>query len=394
MAERMTDTGAAARIGRTRHGPGSPADGTPGVSFGAAAAVMPSRAETDAIDALLDDDAEGGRTPLDALLTGVADGSLFPSGLLAALLAPPDARRRRIDSLLEAHRAVDPGPVRDLSSRLLRAADSTQVRTLADRFRFVEPRFLDGDRIDTASDPVRFTLTDVRERGIAQGRADDCWLLAGIGATAAVDVESVRANITVHANGTYTVTVYRNRKPVRVTVTGWVPRNEHGRAVYAGRRSGGGRAPSWLSVYEKAAAQVLGDGSYAGLTAGRPSTGISAVTGRPTDFLSTSPLPFTGSGTLARVRQALDDRQPVSALTTWRITDDSISSWHVYYVTGIRGDRIVVQNPWGRGGSGTDANVAGTLLLTEDAFDRTFAWASAGRSRPGRRGLRRRRARS
>lgn len=385
MAERMVGTAAVSWIGETQHGRGSPGRATP---------VTPTRAETDAIDALLDDDAEGSRTPLDGLLTGVANGSLLPSGLLAALLAPPDARRRQIDSLLEAHRTVDPGPVRDLSSLLLRAADRTQVRALADRFRFVEPRFLDGDRIDTASAPVRFTLSEVRERGIAQGRADDCWLLAGIGATAAVDVESVRENITVHANGTYTVTVFKNRKPVRATVTGWVPRNEHGRAVYAGRRAGGGRAASWLSVYEKAAAQVLGAGSYAGLTAGRPSTGISAVTGRPTDVLSASCLPFTGSRTLARIQQAMDDRQPVSALTTWRMTDDSISSWHMYYVTGIRGDRIVVQNPWGRGGSGADANVAATLFLTEDEFDRTFAWASAGRSRTGGRGPRRRDARS
>lgn len=267
--------------------------------------------------------------------------------------------------------------VLELSSWLLLTADAEQVRTVVRRFPFVEPRYLDGDRIDTAREPVRFTLDDVRESGIAQGRANDCWLLAGIGAVAAVDVAAVRRNITVNANGTYTVTVFRRGAPMRVTVSGWVPVHPSSRrAVYAGEQTRHGRVPSWLSIYEKAAAQVLGGGSYAGLTAGRPSTGISAVTGRPTDFLSTNPLPFTRSRTLARIRRAMAERRPVSALTTWRVTDRSISSWHVYYVTGVEGDRIVVQNPWGTDGAGGEAE---TLHLTEDEFDRTFTWASAGR---------------
>ncbi len=40
-------------------------------------------------------------------------------------------------------------------------------------------------------------------------------------------------------------------------------------------------------------------------------------------------------------------------------------------------DTIVVQNPWGRGGRD---GVVETLRLTEDEFDATFVWASAGRA--------------
>lgn len=336
-------------------------------------AAVASDAEIDAIEAVLDYDGDGILTPLNALLSGLADGSLTAGGLVTALLGLSAADRRRFNELLDAYRLTDPDLVVRFSSALLAGAAADQVRRLVQQFPWVEPRLLDGDEL-SMRDPVQFDLDDVRWQGISQGSANDCWLLAGIGATAAADIEAVRRNITVNANGTYTVRIYKNGRPVDVTVSGYVPMNGD-RPLYAGQITDGKREQSWLSIYEKAAAQVLGGGSYGGLTAGRPSTGISAVTGQPTDFLSTNPLSLPGSQTFERIQEAVDAGQPVAALTMWRFSDHTIAGWHVYYVTGIEGDRIVVQNPWGYAGD-TEAE---TLYLTEAQFDKKFAWASAGR---------------
>ena len=332
------------------------------------------QAESDALTDFFDYADEGTLTPLQAVLDGVASGALDAGALVDALLDMSSADARAFNDLLMAYRELDPDLVLELSSLLLLHADRDQVRDLVSRFSFLEPQLLEGDTLSMDS-PVVFDLDDVRWQGISQGTANDCWLLAGIGATAAADLALLRSNITINPNGTYTVRIYKNGKPVYVTESGYVAMRTSGPA-YAGSINQGVRDASWLSIYEKAAAQVLGGGSYAGLTAGRPSTGISAITGQPTDFLSTAPLPWAESQTFERIQQAVDSGQPVSALTTWRFSNHDIAGWHVYYVTAIEGDTIVVQNPWGRSGQ----TEAATLRLTEEEFDRTFTWASAGRS--------------
>ncbi|MEV7973903.1 C2 family cysteine protease [Cellulomonas sp. NPDC089187] len=332
------------------------------------------RNESEALGDFFTFSGDGVLTPLRALLDGVATGDLDAGALVDALLDLSTVDAQAFNDLLATYRELDPDLVLELSSLLLLHADRDQVRDVVSRFSFVEPQLLEGDTLSLDA-PVVFDLDDVRWQGISQGAANDCWLLAGIGATAAADLALLRSNITINPNGTYTVRVYKNGEPVYVTVSGYVPMRTSGPA-YAGSIDQGVRNASWLSIYEKAAAQVLGEGSYAGLTAGRPSTGISAVTGQPTDFLSTAPLPWAQSQTFERIQQAVDSGQPVAALTTWRFSNHDIAGWHVYYVTAIEGDIIVVQNPWGRPGQ----TEAATLRLTEEEFDRTFTWASAGRS--------------
>jgi hypothetical protein len=168
----------------------------------------------------------------------------------------------------------------------------------------------------------------------------------------------------------------RDGNAVRVTVSGYIPIGDDGKTRCAADLND---HPTRRSIYEKVAAQVLRGGSYGGLTAGLPSSGISAVTGQPTTKQPTNflnPLAkFTESGTFENIAAAVESGRPVAVLATFRGSDESIAAWHVYYVTGIDEDRIVVQNPWGKG---NESGVEGVLRLTEEEFDQKFSWASIG----------------
>ena len=71
----------------------------------------------------------------------------------------------------------------------------------------------------------------------------------------------------------------------------------------------------------------------------------------------------------------LDDGRPVTALVAFNGSDESVASFHVYYVTEVTDDRMIrVRNPWGHAGG----DVQEELLLTEKEFNRTFSLASSG----------------
>jgi hypothetical protein len=309
------------------------------------------------------------------LLAGLEDGSLQVPDLIAVLRSLSEADLDVLRTALERLRALYPEQVWTLASLLFADATRRDVSWLTDTLPVLEPALLDGDDWSRRT-LVRFDPATIDGEQIGQNAVEDCWLIAGIGAVAAADLERLRGNITANANGTYTVTIYRDGEAVRVTVSGYIPIGDDGKTTYAANKRD---FPNWLSIYEKAAAQVLGGGAYSGLAAGLPSSGISAVTGSPTTRQPTNFLnpvaKFTDSDTFENIAEAVADGRPVSAITTFRGSDTSIAAWHVYYVTGIEDDRIVVQNPWGKD---EDTGERETLRLTEDEFDQKFSWASIG----------------
>ncbi|HEY0237579.1 MAG TPA: C2 family cysteine protease [Friedmanniella sp.] len=321
-------------------------------------------------------------------MVGLEDGSLSAEGVIEALSALSSAERAALNDLLAPWDSRSNTPPRPSSLLLAAARSPAEAALLSRRFPWLEPVLLGDDDWTGRRALVQLDPATIDGEGLSQGKAEDCWFLAGLGAVAAVDIETVRRNIRVNENGTCTVTIYRDGLPVEVTVSGYVPM-EAGAAPCAGQQSSDGRRdPSWVSIYEKAAAQVLGNGAFAGLRAGRPGTGISAVTGIPTDTVKTSATGWTspswwrsGSSTLETIGHAMADGRPVSAIVLLNGTDDEIAPWHVYYVTGIEDGLIVVRNPWGRSRDG----VLAELRLTEAEFDATFAWR--GRAAPPRRFL-------
>ena len=267
--------------------------------------------------------------------------------------------------------------VATFSSQLLAGLETeSQVRTMIDSLPSLEPKVSDEVTgwVTADQEKIMKGLENAQYEDVNQGAGQDCWLLAGLGAALVSRPQQIKENITANANGTYTVTLYPDGKATEVTVSGDVPVNQRGRAYYAhpGRAQG---QVNWVGIYEKAAAQLIGGGSYDGLTAGHPASGIEITTGRDTETYGPG-FRSTGDVTAGQIDEMLKAGRPITCLTQFRGSDATILSWHVYFVTDVNTDgTIVLQNPWGRG---DETGVQDELRLSEDQFNQTFELESSG----------------
>lgn len=75
------------------------------------------------------------------------------------------------------------------------------------------------------------------------------------------------------------------------------------------------------------------------------------------------------------VRNLVAENKPITGMTLYRGSDESVASWQVYYVTGVSEvGMICVRNPWGNGGGAELME----LELTEEEFNMTFLITSSG----------------
>lgn len=208
---------------------------------------------------------------------------------------------------------------------------------------------------------------------IMQGSIGDCWFLASAGAVGAVDPDWIRDHIRANSDGSYTVTFYEDGEPVEVRVEGSV--------IDEGVRDSDDDSPSWLSIYEKAAAAHLG-GSYDDIDADQVSRGLEMVTGRDTDS--------DGDMSLEDIRDGIAEGR-IHVVSTedgedsgWNpfdtaVDDDRVVPNHAYVidrVEDIDGDgdlEVHVVNPWGPDGGELDGEQkSGDLWLSEDDFHGSF----------------------
>lgn len=238
-----------------------------------------------------------------------------------------------------------------------------------------------GDYEPLPSD-IPFDDGAIDPNNIAQGQLGDCWFLAAAGAVAKNDPAWIRDHVSKNDDGTWTVTMYRDGKPVLITVEPTVP-------VHSVKGSNG--EPSWLSIYEKAAAEYFG-GDYEDLDGGFSDEGLEAITGRDTHR--------SGESNFDDIEQLLKDG-PVALGTEgdrkhdwyfWEdeVDDNRVVPNHAYIVdkfenrvnpdTGDTERMIHVINPWGPEGGNLagDKNVDGKpqrwgdLWLTEDQYKENF----------------------
>lgn len=210
-----------------------------------------------------------------------------------------------------------------------------------------------------------------------QGQLGDCWFLAAAGAVAKHDPDWIREHMKQNADGTWTVTMYKNGKPVEITVEASVP---DGAVTDASGRD------NWLAIYEKAAAEYFG-GDYKDLDGGFSDNGLAAITGKDTDR--------SGQSDFNEIDRKLQDG-PVAVGTEtkpddsfrwfWedeQIDDNRIVPDHAYIVDSIEtrenpdtGDRermIHLINPWGPNGGEYDGEKRwGDIWLTEDQYKENF----------------------
>jgi hypothetical protein len=222
---------------------------------------------------------------------------------------------------------------------------------------------------------------------VNQGNEGDCWFLSGLGAVAMQDPSLIEKNIHQNANGTYTVTFYRNGQPVPVTVTGNVP-GTSSFGDYAHPGTGDGAA--WAQVYEKAYAQL--NGGYASIEGGHGNVAMGDITGMPSSRVDLNPaLPWDSGPSLSDISSKLDSGYAITSGTSdgkswpWssepnRLDGGWVVPSHEYMVqsvdTSAHPPTITLLNPWGQDGAGPPdpkgSSAPETVTLTEAQWHQYF----------------------
>lgn len=209
----------------------------------------------------------------------------------------------------------------------------------------------------------------------SQDRYGDCVSLSTLISIAHSDPDFVREHMRWDEDtGTYQVTVYRDGKPVTVSVDPDTLPSD------GSDQSGGTGNPSWLAVYEQALEQEFGD-IEDGQTLETP---MERITGRDSD----------NGDTLSpdEIRERLD-RDPPAIITTATSGAEPqpadvdptkrLVEGHAYTVRGVDADgNIVLQNPWGpNGGWDGEQYYPGEVHLTPEEYDRWCNGSSTGSTR-------------
>ena len=179
-------------------------------------------------------------------------------------------------------------------SRVLPNASAETVRRLAGLTKDIQPRIDDvgGDDANSKGKGNGFSYQEsqgspvvdgVSPSDISQGQIGDCWYIAALKSVAAADPSVIENAITDNGNGTYTVRLYHDGKPVDITVTGDEVVDKNGNQGFA--RSGN-RSEMWPQLMEKALAAY--EGSYGAIEGGSAGNGMEVITGKPSANGATS----------------------------------------------------------------------------------------------------------
>lgn len=268
---------------------------------------------------------------------------------------------------------------------------------------------------DTMRPPVPYARTEaeaeenIGSRGVDQGSVNDCWFLSALMGVAEHDPNYIRDHMRRNADGTWTVTLYKDGDPVEIVVESEFSPDAAGHRVP--RRDGHGDViigpdgepemvtvtGGWPAIYEKASAEyrsTYGDSGYEQLGYGWGEEGY--------EMLTPGDVERTGQSGFDDIRERFENG-PVSVATEhpedarlyayWegRIDDPTVVPRHEYNVAGFIAagekapdgsiaaqDRIHLENPWGPGGGsfgGTERT--GDLYMTEDEYKDNFRGVSS-----------------
>ena len=214
------------------------------------------------------------------------------------------------------------------------------------------------------------------EQDLQQGNDGDCWFLSSAAAIAERSPDFVPARMHQNANGTYTVTFYKDGKPVDITVDGRLPTRADGSIAYAKTTPNS----QWVAIYEKAYAQY--QGGYGAIDGGGGGRGLHDLTGQHTDS------PDPGDHSLQDVAQWIHDGR---AVTTGSHKDQGFLWWdgdgeyvdggkivtaHEYSVESVdlnaHPPTITLLNPWGVNSTNDHGQTIGKITLTESEWHKYF----------------------
>lgn len=270
-------------------------------------------------------------------------------------------------------------------TKILKDASPETVRRLAGITKDIQPKYdnVGGDaandntkqnnreykEVDPNAKPV---VNGVNPDDVSQGALGDCWYIASLQAVARSNPRIIEEAITDNGNGTYTVRLYHDGKPVYLTVTGDQVENERGPAFARSTD----RKELWPSIMEKALASY--EGSYGAIEGNWTSHGMEVITGQK----STKKNDFSAKD----LKNSLDNGEAVAVDSKdkpWRppFSEDDPNSYpdplyrpnaqdangktlgdplhynHAYSVKSVdlgdpnddSDDKVTVVNPWGQG---------------------------------------------
>lgn len=276
-----------------------------------------------------------------------------------------------------------------LASWLFSGAKRGDVDWLHNNFPQLEPGLLNG------TDWKKWSGIDLTGRyspeDINQGDVNDCWWLGTLAAYANTPEGQKWLKDHIHANpnGTYTVTLYIDGKPVKVTVTDYFPEGDNGAAGNGVWNGLGKKDPNWASIFEKARAALPDAGSYDNLTGGwsvvnenfGSGGAMATLTGDRARWVTPRD-PFTDwlfpGYQLPDLRKDLTDGRPVT-VTTYISDRDDMVDWHQYTITNVSADgTITLRNPWGHDADYSGAFKPEYLHLTFDELSHAGFYINIG----------------
>ncbi|RME27861.1 MAG: hypothetical protein D6798_03685 [Deltaproteobacteria bacterium] len=210
--------------------------------------------------------------------------------------------------------------------------------------------------------------TDISPDDVKQGALGDCYLMAGMAATARAEPDAIRRIIKDNGDGTFEVTLYIRKsswsRPVAMTRTidARLPTNGNGRPLYAGIGDATEEGDElWPALLEKRLAQEKG--SYELISGGNISRqgfnfagATELFTGKAERYFSTASL--TEDKVLAMMDDALTRNKPITvdSMNMEKMPDltREANQWNVYgnhaYAVesvDLASRTVNLQNPWG-----------------------------------------------
>jgi len=224
-----------------------------------------------------------------------------------------------------------------------------------------------GDFKGYSWDPITGTLfaQGAGERGgadrtdVDQMSIGDCGLQATLAALADKNPELLEKMVTTNANGSYTVTFYEDGKPIQIVVQPEVLRKADGTPITGfGDTPDGSNPELWAVVVEKAAAQWKG--GYEHIQGRWPGDWMEELTGKESERTDADDVDSVDD-IQARLNEGksvtFSTQDPKDHPEMNNIKPKPLYGPHAYTVIGVKGDKVLLQNPWGSGEGVTEISI-------------------------------------
>jgi hypothetical protein len=230
---------------------------------------------------------------------------------------------------------------------------------------------------DFSNDPL-FPAAGPSENDIRQGQVGDCWFLATLSSIAKTDPGLITKDVIAVGDGTFEVKFTKGGVANTVRVDGMLPTTSWGAVAYA---SLGTESSLWVAIVEKAYATIRTTAdSYDSMNSGWMDEAFAAF---GVHGLTTTRV-YNAQSLLNTVAQDLAAHQSVVMGIGTPADAAPLIGSHAYTVDSVIKDAngivtgLVLRNPWGVDGAGSDGTDDGYVTVTgQQAFDSMLGFTAA-----------------